>query len=112
MFTANISGSVRRGFVVSAICTGYGLGVVFQTVDSVLSTRYAGYKTLVILIVCNGVMLLAVSFYGAWLFVQNRIKKNVIKELGLSEEESTRLGSIATDMGMTDIENIHFQYQF
>lgn len=107
LFAANICGSMRRATIVAMICSGYRLGSSFKE-----ETTLPEETTMLLLYICSGVMILIAASYGAWLFHQNKKKRKVIAELGLSEEESMRLNSIAIDTGMTDIENIHYRYCF
>lgn len=112
LFAANISGSLRKAIIVAIICTGYRLGPTFWFVHITLQLFFRHEATVLPLYIFSGVMILAAALYGAWLFYQNKKKRKIIAELGLSEAESMRLNSIATDSGMTDIENIHYRYCF
>ncbi|KAF4921619.1 putative transporter [Colletotrichum viniferum] len=52
---------------------------------------------------------------GAWRFYyiwENRRRAKLIREQGLSEEESERLGKLNAEADMTDRENIHFKYKY
>ena len=43
---------------------------------------------------------------------QNRKRAQIIAEMGISAEESKRLGQLNAEADMTDRENIHFKYQY
>ncbi|KAK1842642.1 major facilitator superfamily transporter [Colletotrichum chrysophilum] len=52
---------------------------------------------------------------GAWRFYyiwENRRRAKLIREQGISEEESERLGKLNAEADMTDRENIHFKYKY
>jgi hypothetical protein len=43
---------------------------------------------------------------------ENRRLAKIIREQGIPEEESERLGKLNAEADMTDRENIHFKYQY
>lgn len=43
---------------------------------------------------------------------ENRRRAKLIREQGISEEESLRLGKENAEADMTDRENIHFKYKY
>lgn len=43
---------------------------------------------------------------------ENRRRANIIRDQGISEEESQRLGKLNAEADMTDQENIHFKYKY
>lgn len=43
---------------------------------------------------------------------QNKKRAQLIAEMGISQEESARLGQLNAEADMTDRENIHFKYKY
>lgn len=43
---------------------------------------------------------------------ENRRRAKTIRDQGISEEESERLGKLNAEADMTDRENIHFKYKY
>lgn len=43
---------------------------------------------------------------------ENRRRAKIIRDQGISEEESERLGKLNAEADMTDRENIHFKYKY
>lgn len=43
---------------------------------------------------------------------ENRRRAKMIREQGISEEESERLGRLNAEADMTDWENIHFKHKY
>lgn len=43
---------------------------------------------------------------------ENRRRAKLIRQQGISEEESERLGKLNAEVNMTDRENIHFKYKY
>lgn len=43
---------------------------------------------------------------------QNKRRDRIVAEMGISPEESKKLGQLNAESDMTDTENIHFRYQY
>ncbi|EXF84162.1 hypothetical protein CFIO01_05665 [Colletotrichum fioriniae PJ7] len=48
-------------------------------------------------------------FYYVW---ENKRRDKLVREQGISKEESERLGKLNAEVDMTDRENIHFRYKY
>ncbi|RWA12074.1 hypothetical protein EKO27_g3027 [Xylaria grammica] len=59
-----------------------------------------------------GVDLLGMLLWRTYYIRENTRRAKKIREMGLSSEESERLGRLNAENDMTDQENIHFKYQF
>ncbi|KAH9889193.1 major facilitator superfamily domain-containing protein [Xylariomycetidae sp. FL2044] len=100
---SNVAGRTKKTVTSTVIfvayCTGNAIGAqMFVASDA---PKYIRGLT-----ACG--VLYCVEFY-IW---ENRRRANIIREMGISEEESERLGKLNAESDMTDRENIHFKYQY
>lgn len=78
-----------------------------------LPSQFSNFSHLLsFLIPCTAAKILGIAFYGYWVVMQNRKRKKLVEDLGISEEDSDAFNIIAESKGMTDIDNIHFRYGY
>lgn len=78
-----------------------------------LPEEFGNFRNLVyFLLSCAIVKMFGLAIYAYWVVVQNRKRKQLARELGISEEDSNAFNIIAENKDMTDVENIHFMYGY
>ncbi|KAL5319059.1 hypothetical protein ACEPPN_014129 [Leptodophora sp. 'Broadleaf-Isolate-01'] len=108
---SNVAGrtkkSVTSALLFIAYCVGNAIGAqVFQAKDA---PRYIPGHT-----VCGvmyGVEFSSMVCWRTYYVWQNKRRAKKIAEMGISPEESARIGAMNAEADMTDFDNIHFKYQ-
>ncbi|KAI9148828.1 transporter [Paramyrothecium foliicola] len=109
---SNVAGRTKKTVTSTvlfvAYCVGNAVGAqIMQPSDAPKYTR--GIAACGILYGVEFCSMALWRFYYIW---ENRRRAKVIREQGISEEESERLGKINAEADMTDRENIHFKYSY
>ncbi|KAL2822888.1 major facilitator superfamily domain-containing protein [Aspergillus granulosus] len=109
---SNIAGRTKKTVVSTilfiAYCVGNAVGAQIMTPsDAPKYTR--GITTCGILYVVEFCSMGAWRAYYVW---ENKRRAKIIAEMGISEEESERLGKVNAENDMTDRENVHFRYKY
>ncbi|KAL6902624.1 major facilitator superfamily domain-containing protein [Trichoderma evansii] len=107
---SNVAGRTKKSVIGTVIfiayCVGGAIGV--QTFRAEWAPRY------IPAIVLSGIMYGVVcALFIAWRFyyiVENKRRAKMIKEMGMTLEQSAHQGKINGESDMTDRQNIHFKY--
>ncbi|TGJ76829.1 hypothetical protein E0Z10_g10810 [Xylaria hypoxylon] len=59
-----------------------------------------------------GVEFLSMLLWRTYYIWENKRRAKLIRDMGISPEDSERLGALNAEADMTDQENLHFKYQF
>ncbi|KAF2139490.1 uncharacterized protein K452DRAFT_320163 [Aplosporella prunicola CBS 121167] len=114
LFTANISGRVRKAFILCTLFTGYTLGhIITRKVFNDEFTAFAEQARFIPFVAsCASVELVLLALWAAWLVWQNKTRAQKVSDMDVSPEESRRLGVLEADDDATDVENVHFRYHY
>lgn len=111
--TANVRGTVRAPFIIGTLVVGLNLGTLFRMCTYRLPHQFGSFSHRVSFhMSCVIVKTSGLALYTYWVIAQNRKRQKLVRELGISEEDSGAFNSIAVSREMTDIENIHFRYGY
>ncbi|KAH7410564.1 major facilitator superfamily domain-containing protein [Cadophora sp. MPI-SDFR-AT-0126] len=108
---SNVAGrtkkSVTSALLFIAYCVGNAIGAqVFQAKDA---PRYI--PGLTVCGVMYGVEFTLMVCWRTYYVWQNKRRAKKIAEMGISPEESARIGAMNAEADITDFDNIHFKYQ-
>ncbi|KAJ9156304.1 Major facilitator superfamily transporter [Pleurostoma richardsiae] len=110
LLPSNVAGRTKKSVTGTvmfiAYCTGNSIGA--QTFQAKWAPRYI--PAIIICGVMYGlecVLFISWRFYYVW---QNRRRDRLVREMGLSPEQSAHQGRINGESDMTDWENVHFRY--
>ncbi|EXA35910.1 related to DAL5-Allantoate and ureidosuccinate permease [Fusarium oxysporum] len=109
---SNVAGRTKKTVTATTIfvayCVGNAVGAqMFVASDAPKYIR--GLTACAILYCVEFLSMASWRFYYIW---ENRRRAKMIREQGISEEESERLGRLNAEADMTDWENIHFKYKY
>ncbi|KAF5597496.1 major facilitator superfamily transporter [Fusarium subglutinans] len=108
---SNVAGRTKKTVTATTIFVAYCVGnaVGAQMFVASDAPRYIRGLTACAILYCVEFLSMASwRFYYIW---ENRRRAKMIREQGISEEESERLGRLNAEADMTDRENIHFKYK-
>ncbi|EON95904.1 putative major facilitator superfamily transporter protein [Phaeoacremonium minimum UCRPA7] len=109
---SNVAGRTKKTVTATvlfiAYCVGNAVGAqMFVASDA---PRYIRGITACGVLYCVEFMCMASwRFYYIW---ENKRRRKIIQDQGISEEESEHLGRVNAESDMTDRENIHFKYKY
>ncbi|KAF5659040.1 major facilitator superfamily transporter [Fusarium circinatum] len=109
---SNVAGRTKKTVTATTIFVAYCVGnaVGAQMFVASDAPRYIRGLTACAILYCVEFLSMASwRFYYIW---ENRRRAKMIREQGISEEESERLGRLNAEADMTDRENIHFKYKY
>ncbi|KAL6354482.1 hypothetical protein LRP88_11819 [Fusarium phalaenopsidis] len=109
---SNVAGRTKKTVTATilfiAYCVGNAVGAqMFVASDA---PRYIRGLTACAVLYC--VEFCSMGTWRAYYMWENRRRAKLIREQGISEEESLRLGKENAEADMTDRENIHFKYKY
>ncbi|KAH7376881.1 major facilitator superfamily domain-containing protein [Plectosphaerella cucumerina] len=109
---SNVAGRTKKTVTSTVLFIGYCVGNAVGAQMFVVSDapKYIRGITACAILYCVEFCCMATwRFYYIW---ENRRRAKMIREQGISEEESERLGKLNAEKDMTDRENIHFKYKY
>ncbi|GAP84456.1 putative major facilitator superfamily transporter [Rosellinia necatrix] len=109
---SNVAGRTKKTVVTTVLFVAYSTGAAIggQILRPEDAPKYI--RGLTASGILYGVDFFAMVLWRSYYIWQNKRRAKMIREMGISPEESERLGRLNAEADMTDQENIHFQYQF
>ncbi|TDZ99577.1 putative transporter [Colletotrichum sidae] len=109
---SNVAGRTKKTVTATtlfvAYCVGNAVGAqMFVASDAPRNVR--GITACGVLYLVEFCSMASWRFYYVW---ENRRRAKIIRDQGISDEESERLGRLNAEADMTDRENIHFKYKY
>ncbi|KAI3318913.1 MFS general substrate transporter [Xylariaceae sp. AK1471] len=109
---SNVAGRTKKTVTTTVLFVAYSTGAAIggQILRPEDAPRYI--RGLTASGILYGVEFVSMLLWRAYYIWENRRRAKIIQEMGISPEESERLGKLNAEADMTDQENIHFKYQF
>ncbi|KAJ8132293.1 hypothetical protein O1611_g1331 [Lasiodiplodia mahajangana] len=109
---SNVAGRTKKTVMTTVLFVAYSTGAAIggQIIRPEDAPKYI--RGLTVSGILYGVDFLSMLLWRTYYILENRRRVRVIQEMGISQEESERLGKINAEADMTDQENVHFKYQF
>ncbi|KAI0866429.1 MFS general substrate transporter [Xylaria cubensis] len=109
---SNVAGRTKKTVMTAVLFIAYATGAAVggQILRPDDAPRYI--HGLIASSILYGVEFVSMALWRTYYIWENRRRAKIIQEMGISQEESERLGKLNAEIDMTDQENIHFKYQF
>ncbi|KAF3077069.1 hypothetical protein CFAM422_000866 [Trichoderma lentiforme] len=110
LFPSNVAGRTKKSVIGTVMFIAYCVGgaVGPQTFRAEWAPRY-----IPAIILCGIMYGVVIALFIAWRFyyiMENKRRAKIIKEMGMTPEQSAHQGKINGESDMTDRQNIHFIY--
>ncbi|KAF2163746.1 hypothetical protein M409DRAFT_37199 [Zasmidium cellare ATCC 36951] len=111
MLPSNVAGRTKKSITATGLFMGYCAGnatgaQLFQEKDA--PDYIPGLTGCAVV---YGLEIVLMSLWRTWYWYQNKRRDQKVREMGLGYEECRRMGMVAAEEDVTDLENVHFRYQ-
>ncbi|KAI0399851.1 major facilitator superfamily domain-containing protein [Xylaria palmicola] len=108
---SNVAGRTKKTVMTSVLFVAYSVGAAVggQILRPEDAPRYI--RGLTVSGILYGIEFFSMILWRSYYVLQNKRRAKIVEEMGISAEESERLGRLNAEADMTDLENIHFRYQ-
>ncbi|KAI0466297.1 MFS general substrate transporter [Xylaria cf. heliscus] len=109
---SNVAGRTKKTVMTTVLFVAYSTGAAVggQILRPDDAPRYI--RGLTVSGILYGVEFFGMLLWRTYYTWENSRRSRIIRDMGISLEESERLGKLNAEADMTDQENIHFKYQF
>ncbi|KAI8626315.1 MFS general substrate transporter [Xylariaceae sp. FL1651] len=108
---SNVAGRTKKTVTTTVLFVAYAVGAAVggQILRPDDAPRYI--RGLTASGILYGIAFFSLVLWRMYYIWENRRRAKIIEEMGISPEESERLGKLNAEADMTDQDNIHFKYQ-